>query len=130
MSALSMAEMETAFCERFARSAISSVHVLLHGTHCIQQHFGDKLHIDIQFSIVGITSVIHLTSLSLGNTSDELSNFVKFRTAANFFHKEPARKITKQICTLKLIKQKKTKLQILRCRKFSDHCIVLFSIMP
>ena len=83
-----MAEMATGFFERFVRSARSTVHVLLHGTHCIQQHFGDKLHIDIQFSIVGITSVINFMSLSYGNTRDALAKVVKFRAAANSFHKE------------------------------------------
>ena len=91
MIALSMAEMATEFCERPARSARSTVHVLLHGTHCIQQHFGDKLHIDIQFSIVGITSVINFMSSSYGNTRDELAKVVKFRASANSFHKETAR---------------------------------------
>ena len=95
MNELSMAEMATAFCNRPALSAISRVHVLLQGTHCIQHNFCDIVHIDLQFSIVGIISVIHLTSSPLGNTRDELTNVVKFLAAANSFKKEVARQISK-----------------------------------
>ena len=97
MNKLSIAEMATAFFERPARSAISRVHVLLQGTHCIQQHFGDKVHIDIQFSIVGIISVIHLTSSPFGNTRDELANVVKLLAAANCFKMKVARQIIKNM---------------------------------
>ena len=98
-----MAEIATAFSERPARSAISRVHVLLQVTHCIQQHFGDNLHIDIQFSIVGIINVIHFTSSPLGNTRDELANVVKFWAAANSFEKKVASQISKIMSLLELI---------------------------
>ena len=103
MNELAMAEMAIEFCERPVRSAISSVHVLLQGTHCIQQHFGDKLHIDTQFSIVGIISVSHFTSLPLGNTRDESANVVKFWAAANFLKKKVARLISKIMSALEFL---------------------------
>ena len=103
MNELSMAEMATAFSKKSARSAISRVHVLLQGTQWVQQHFGDKEHIDIHFSIVGIINVIHLTSSPLGNTRDELANVVKLLTAANCFKKKVARQISKIMSALELL---------------------------
>ena len=103
MNELSMAEMATAFCDRPARSAIRRVHVLLQGTHCIQQHFGDNVHIDIQFSIVGIINVIHLTSPPLGNTRDELEKVAKFLAAVISIKKKVARQLCKIMSALELL---------------------------
>lgn len=71
-----MAETASGFGERPARSAKSIVHVLLHGTHCMQQHFGDNPQNFMQFSIKGIENMNHLTSEPLGNTSDEFAKIV------------------------------------------------------
>ena len=76
-----MAETASGFVESPARSAIRMVHVLLQGTHWMQQHFGDSPQNDMQFSIVGITNVSHLTPEPLGNTSDEFEKIVKLPSA-------------------------------------------------
>ena len=87
ITALSIEETADIFCDRPTRSAMRIVHVLVDGTHCVQQQPALLPHSDTHSPLLGITIVIErtLVKLALGNTSEKFQNFAKFRAVAEDF---------------------------------------------
>ena len=87
ITAVSIEKTANTFCNRQTRSAIRIVHMLVDGTHCVQQQSALLVHRDTHSPRKSITIVIKRTivTLTLESTREKFQNFANFRKAIGVF---------------------------------------------